>query len=82
MIPVRVPADATVYHVRSGIRLDSDHMLYDAPCPVCDGALGAGSVALVYVGALPEDREGRYWTGAAVAVHAGCAAPAAPGSEV
>lgn len=81
MIPVRVPAETTAHHVRDDCTLTPDHPLYDQPCPVCDGALGAGPIALVYVVAAPEDRDGRYRTGAAVAVHTDCAAPAASGSE-
>lgn len=75
MIPVRVAADTTVHHVRTAVTVEPDHPLYDEPCPVCEGALGASSVALVYVGTAPEDRQGRYWTGGAVAVHTACAAP-------
>ncbi|PZG04949.1 hypothetical protein C1I95_32985 [Micromonospora craterilacus] len=74
LIPIRVPATASV-HTEGGIRtLDPDHPLYDRPCPVCGGRLGVQLVVLVYVGVCPDDRKSAgYHTGAAVAVHAACA---------
>lgn len=75
MIPVRVASGATAHVVRTGFRIGSGHPLAGTLCPVCDEALQLKTVALVYVGTMPEDREGAYWTGGAVAVHDACAAP-------
>ncbi|QDY06144.1 hypothetical protein FJK98_02340 [Micromonospora sp. HM134] len=73
MIPIRVPANATVH--TQGIRtLRPEHHLHGQDCPVCDGQLGGEPVVLVYVGAHVDDRATSGWmTGAAVVVHAACA---------
>lgn len=79
MIPVRVPADASL-HTVGGIReLSADHPLFMEDCPVCDCVLGFEPITLVYIGMMPEDRKAAGWTtGAAVAVHALCAGMPAP----
>lgn len=73
MIPVRVPARPAIHTVGGTHTLTEDQPLYWEHCPVCDFYLGMKSIALVYVGVLPEDRKSSGWTtGAAVAVHAEC----------
>jgi hypothetical protein len=81
MIPVRVPADAAIHIAKAGIEIPPDHPLSGIRCPVCDISVMAEPTSLVYVGTQPEDRRGRYWTGAGVVVHDSCASPG-PGSDV
>lgn len=74
MIPIRIPADATIHTVGGTRELTADHPLFTQDCPVCDCVLGFEPITLVLVGVLPEDRKESGWTtGAAVAVHALCA---------
>lgn len=79
MIPVRHNGPPTVTRVFDD-PLDPGHPLTYTLCPGCDFPLGnEAPVALVYVGPGPDPedrqkaREGRWHTGAAVAVHALCA---------
>lgn len=67
MIPVRVDPAVTPHVVRSGLTIADDHPLAGIDCPVCDGPLTVGTVALVFVG-----REEPGWTAASVAVHDEC----------
>jgi hypothetical protein len=77
LIPVRAQGLPNVLSVKS---LPAQHPLAGRTCPGCgEPIVGDPSVALVYVGPGPEEdnqrkaRDGRWHTGAAVAVHAACA---------
>jgi hypothetical protein len=74
-IPVRVDPAVKAHVVRNDLTIAADHPSFDQDCPVCDETLGAGLLALVYVGRFPDDPHG--WTAASVAVHAACTDPKA-----
>jgi hypothetical protein len=75
MIPVRVKADAmpVLASERRFGPMEASHPLAETPCPVCDGPVGEKVSVLVFCGIAPEDREGVWTNGGAVAVHAECA---------
>jgi hypothetical protein len=82
MIPVRVPTDFPAHIVRDDMTLTPDHPLYGDPCPACGDPMTEDErIALVAVGIIPIDRDRRFATGGAVAVHAACAGSRFAGND-
>lgn len=69
--PVRVPAETRVHTCGPVVTVNRDHPASSCICPVCDEEIGNRPMVLVYVGAMPEQRERpAFKTGAGIPVHA------------
>lgn len=83
-IPVRVDPLVRAHVAARGRAVSSHSALSYHDCPVCDGPIGSGPVALVYVGRYPDNPTS--WTAVAVALHDACTSDplvlAAPTADV